>query len=186
MKTSRFLLATLLSLSTVTFAQSTKSPTEPSPVPSSPAQPSFDQLKTLAGHWTGKVSMSEANAPDDKPVPLDVTLRVTSMGNTLMHEMKSAAPDDPITMFTLDGDKLVLTHYCDAGNQPRMVGTVSPDGKTYTFDFVSATNLLPTQHGHMQHVVFTLIDPDHHTEKWDFAMADGKTMGGLLDLHRVK
>jgi hypothetical protein len=45
---------------------------------------------------------------------------------------------------------------------------------------------LPTQHGHMQHVVFTLIDPDHHTELWQFAMADGKPMGALLDLHRTK
>jgi hypothetical protein len=124
---------------------------------------------------------------EGKDMHLDVTLRVTSLGNTLMHEMKSnAAPDDPITMFTIDGDKLVLTHYCDAGNQPHMVGTVSPDGKTYTFNFVSATNLLPTQHGHMQQVVFSFIDPDHHTEKWEFAMADGRTMGGLLDLKREK
>jgi hypothetical protein len=184
MKSQTLLLASLLSLCTAGLAQSPTDKTAPSP--QSPAQQSFDQLKTLAGHWTGNVNMSGANAPDDKPVPLDVTLRVTSMGNTLMHEMKSAAPDDPITMFTLDGDKLVLTHYCDAGNQPHMVATVSPDGKTYTFDFVSAANLLPTQHGHMQHVVFTLIDPDHHTEKWEFAMADGKTMGGVLDLHRAK
>jgi hypothetical protein len=67
-----------------------------------------------------------------------------------------------------------------------MVATVSPDGKTFTFDFVDATNLRPSQVGHMQHVVFNLIDADHHTELWQFAMADGKPMGGLLDLHRTK
>jgi hypothetical protein len=38
----------------------------------------------------------------------------------------------------------------------------------------------------MQHVTFTFIDPDHHTEKWEFAMADGKSMGGVLDLKRTK
>ncbi len=184
MKMSGFLLfAAMVALPAVSFAQSDAQKTSAtvSAAQPSPAQQSFDQLKTLAGHWTGVVSYG------GKEMPMDVTLRVTSMGNTLMHEMKSGeTPDDPITMFTVDGDKLVLTHYCDAGNQPHMAGTVSPDGKTYTYDFVSATNLLPTQHGHMQHVVLTLIDPDHHTEKWEFAMADGKTMGGVIDLKRVK
>ena len=179
MKTSRFLLLAALAVSTAALAQSPNSVSEKTAP--SPAQPAFDQLKTLAGHWTGSVGI------DGKDLPMDVTLRVTSLGNTLMHEMKSStAPDDPISMFTIDGDHILLTHYCDAGNQPRLVGTVSPDGKTLTFDFVSATGLLPTQHGHMQHVVFTFIDPDHHTEKWEFAMADGKSMGATIDLHRAK
>jgi len=165
MKTLRFMLCVvLLSISTMALAQSD-------------AQKSFDKLKTLAGSWEGTM--------DGKP--LHVSLRVTSMGNALMHEMTGAGrPDDPITMFNLDGARLLMTHYCDAGNQPRLVGTVSPDGKTFTFDFIDATNLLSSQMGHMQHVVFTLIDADHHTEKWEFAMADGKPMGGLLDLKRTK
>jgi hypothetical protein len=154
----------LMSISTVAFAQSA-------------AQKSFDKLKTLAGSWEGTM--------DGKP--LQVSLRVTSMGNAVMHEMTGAGrPDDPITMFNLDGARLLMTHYCDAGNQPRLVGTISPDGKTITFDFIDATNLLSSQMGHMQHVVFSLIDADHHTEKWEFAIADGKPMGGLLDLRRTK
>ena len=142
----------------------------------SAAQSSFEQLKTLAGSWEGTMDGQA----------LHVSLRVTSMGNALMHEMKGAGPDDPITMFNLDGDRLLLTHYCDAGNQPRMVATTSPDGKTIVFDFFEATNLLSTQMGHMQRVTFTFIDPDHHTEKWEFAMSGGKQMGGLLDLKRTK
>ncbi len=164
MKTHRFVLSVaVLLFSTAALAQST-------------AQKSFDQLKSLAGSWEATLDGQ----------PLHVTLRVTSMGNTLMHEMKGAGPDNPITMFHLDGDHLVLTHYCDAGNQPHMVATISPDGKTIVFDFVDATNLLSSQMGHMQRVTFTFIDPDHHTEKWEFAMKDGKPMGGLLDLKRTK
>jgi len=142
----------------------------------SSAQRSFDQLKSLAGSWEGTLDGET----------MHVSLRVTSMGNALLHEMKGKGPDDPITMFHLDGDRLMLTHYCDAGNQPRMVATVSPDGKTIVFDFQEATNLLSTQEGHMQRVTFTFIDPDHHTEKWEFAVADGKQMGGLLDLKRTR
>jgi hypothetical protein len=165
MKATRSMLCVvLMSISTLAFAQSD-------------AQKSFDKLKALAGSWEGSM--------DGKS--LQVSLRVTSKGNALMHEMTVAGiPDDPITMFNLDGARLLMTHYCDAGNQPRFVGTISPDGKTITFDFIGATNLLSSQMGHMQHVVFTLIDADHHTEKWEFAMADGKPMGGLLDLRRTK
>jgi hypothetical protein len=142
----------------------------------SAAQQSFEQLKALAGSWEGNLDGQ----------PLQVSLRVTSRGNALMHEMKGAGPDDPITMFHLDGDRLLLDHFCDAGNQPRMVATISPDGKTIVFNLLDATNLLSTQMGHMQRVTFIFIDPDHHTEKWEFAMADGKQVGGLLDLKRTK
>jgi hypothetical protein len=148
----RMLPIVLLSLSTVAFAQTD-------------AQKSFDTLKTLQGSWQGTL--------DGKPLNGQVTMRVTSMGNTLMHEMKSVdRPDDPISMFHLEGD--------------HMIATTSPDGKTITFDFVDARNLLSSQMGHMQHVVFTIIDADHHTELWQFAMADGKTEGGTLDLKRTK
>ncbi len=164
MKTRRLgLFLVLLLVSTAAFAQSA-------------AQKSFEQLKSLAGAWEGTIDGQT----------LQVSLRVTSRGNALLHEMKGAGPDDPITMFHLDGERLLLTHYCDAGNQPRMAATISPDGKTIVFDFVDATNLLSSQHGHMQRVTFTFIDADHHTEKWEFAMADGKPMGGLLDLKRTK
>jgi hypothetical protein len=149
----------------------------------SDTQKSFDKLKTLAGSWDGTVHATGTPMDGAKT---HVTFRVTSMGNTLMHEMKGDGPDDPITMISVDGDQLRLTHYCDAGNQPHMVGTVSPDGKTFTFNFVDATNLLPSQGGHMQSAVFNFIDADHHTEKWDFAMVDGHSMGGLIDLKRSK
>jgi hypothetical protein len=39
----------------------------------------------------------------------------------------------------------------------------------------------------MQHVVFTFIDPDHHTEDWTFMLAGGKPpMSAHLEMHRVK
>ncbi len=163
-------LVVLMSLCTVALAQSD-------------AQKSFDKLKTLAGSWEGRVATVPPQA-DMEGTPMQVTLRVTSMGNALMHEMKGSGPQDPITMFNLDGDRLLLTHYCDAGNRPRMVGKMSPDGKTLEFEFLDVSG--STEPGHMQRVTFTFIDPDHHTEKWEFAMADGKTMGGVLDLKRTK
>jgi hypothetical protein len=92
--------------------------------------------------------------------------------------------DDMITMFNMDGDRLLLTHYCQAGNQPRMKASVSPDGKTLTFHFLDATNLTSAQPGHMQRVVFNLIDANHHTEEWHFATGNGKEMVRTFDLQK--
>jgi hypothetical protein len=81
MKSLRFVLSVvLLSLSSVAFARSD-------------AQKSFDKLKTLPGSWQGTYDGDL----------LRVSLRVTSMGNALMHEMKSSGPENPITMFNVEG-----------------------------------------------------------------------------------
>jgi hypothetical protein len=123
MKSLRFMLSVvLMSLSTVALAQYD-------------AQKSFDKLKTLAGSWEGYVT-TLPQQPEIEGKLTQVSLRATSMGNALRHEMTGAGrPDDPITMLYLDGDRLLLTHYCDAGNRPRMVGKMSLDGKTVGIRF---------------------------------------------------
>src|SRR6185369_2070666 len=92
--------------------------------------------------------------------------------------------DHPVTMFYLDGDRLLLTHYCDAGNRPRMAARTSPDGKKVEFDFLDLAG--STKYGHMQHAVFTVIDANHHTEDWTFMMPGDKPMHAHMDLQRVK
>ncbi len=92
--------------------------------------------------------------------------------------------DEMISMINLDGpNRLLLTHYCTAGNQPRMAANVSPDGKTITFTYVDATNLATPDAGHMQKMVLTMLDENHHTEKWTYA-DHGKELKQFFDLHR--
>ena len=141
----------------------------------SDAQKSFDQLKTLVGTWEGQ-------APDGKPV--QVTFRETSGGSALLSEI--TGHEDMITMFHMDGGRLMMTHYCGAGNQPRMVGSMSPDGKAFSFNFLDATNVLPSQPGHMEHLTIAMLDPSHHTEEWSFQTQDGKQMRHVFELHRIK
>jgi hypothetical protein len=48
-----------------------------------------------------------------------------------------------LTIFHMDGDRLMLTHYCMAKNQPRLLATtISPDGKTIEFTFLDAPTYL--------------------------------------------
>ena len=140
----------------------------------SEAQKSFDQLKSLAGTWEGKNKQNQ---------PLQVTFRVTSEGSALMSEI-IAPKEDMITIFHMNGpDKLMLTHYCAAGNQPRMQAKTSPDGKTISFDFLDATNLPTPDAGHMQRVTIAVHDANHHTEEWTF-VDHGKEMKEVFNLHR--
>jgi hypothetical protein len=188
MKSLRFmLLAVLLSLSTMIFAQTD---TQKPDAPKSDAQKSFDQLKTLAGSWEGQLT-TIPHAADMEGKSPRITMRVTSRGNAIVHEMKEAGtPDDPtrydhpVTMMYLDEDRLLLTHYCDAGNRPRMVAKTSPDGKTIEFDFLDVAG--GTQYGHMHHAVFTVIDANHHTEDWTYMMPGDKPMHAHMDLRRAQ
>ncbi|HEY2390193.1 MAG TPA: hypothetical protein VGK22_03390 [Candidatus Angelobacter sp.] len=202
MKSLRILLSfALLSLSAMAFAQPDahqhaapsdpqKSDSPKSDSPKSEAQKSFDQLKALAGTWHAKVTTDPPMKSMGDGAVADVSLRVTSRGNALVHEMGETGKDDPmkydhpVTMFYLDGDRLLLTHYCDAGNRPRMAARVSPDGKTVEFDFLDVAG--NTQYGNMYHALFTFIDADHHTEDWTFKVKGDKLMHAHMDLQRVK
>lgn len=176
MKPLRLLLTLILfSVSIAAFAQSD-------------AEKTFTQIKSLAGKW-------KANVTIDPPMPnigantvTDVTMRVTSRGNALVHEIYEPGKDNdpahydhPVTMFYIDGDKLLLTHYCDAGNRPRMAAR-SSDGKTVEFDFVDVAGNL--KYGHMAHAIFTFVDANHHIEDWTFMMPGDKPMHAHLDLTR--
>ncbi|HET6934482.1 MAG TPA: hypothetical protein VFI72_06560 [Candidatus Angelobacter sp.] len=179
----------LFSLSTLAFAQTQA---QKQAQPQTDAQKAFTLMKSLAGTWQGKPTMEPPLPAKSEEVPdlMQVSLRVTSRGNALVHEMTGKDKpgpadtnnDDPITTFYLDGDRLLLTHYCDAGNRPRMVGKLSPDGKTIEFDFLDITG--KSLNHHMQRAVFKFIDANHHTEDWTFQMGD-KQMTGHIELERV-
>ena len=160
MKTLR-IAACIMLFTTAVFAQSD-------------AQKSFDQLKSLTGSWEGKNSMGQS---------VQVSYRMTAGGSALMSEIVGHG-ETMISMINFDGpNRLLLTHYCAVGNQPRMQASASPDGKTITFNFLDATNLDNPQSGHMDHVVIALLGPDHHTEEWNF-IDHGKEIKEFFDLTR--
>src|SRR5208337_995722 len=143
-------------------------------VAQSDAHKSFDLLKGLEGNWAGKGSQGQA---------IQVTFRMTAGGSALMSEILGKGPENMVTMFHMDGDRLLMTHYCGAGNQPRMK-LISSDAKSVTFEFIDGTNIGPGD-GHMQHVTFTQPDANRHVEEWIF-LDHGKEMKEVFTLERVK
>jgi len=139
--------------------------------PQTDAKKAFEKLKTLAGTWQGSVMGMSVQA----------TIRVTSRGNAILHEVTSSGmPDNPITMIYVDGDRLLLTHYCDSGNRPRMEGKISPDGSSVEFTLFDITGY--TEKGFMNRIAFTIVDANHHNEESTFMLPGNKSfrVGGVL------
>ena|SRR5271166_200099 len=137
-------------------------------------QASFHQLASLEGKWVGKGSEGQ---------PIEVSFRMTAGGSALMSEIHGEGHENMITMFHMDADRLIMTHYCGAGNQPRMK-VVAADAKSVSFEFFDGTNIGPGA-GHMQHVTFAQTDANHHTEEWVF-LDHGKEMKEFFTLERAK
>jgi hypothetical protein len=168
-----------------------KMDTPKTPAPKSEAQISFDAIKALAGTWLGSITVDPPQPDIKEGTAGQVTMRVTSRGNALVHEMQEAGTpldptkyDHPVTILYVDGDHLTLIHYCDAGNRPRMTAKVSPDGKKLEFEFLDLSG--SNEYGHMYHAVFTSIDANHHIEDWTYMMPGDKPAHAHLDLKRAE
>jgi hypothetical protein len=169
------MLIILVAAATVVSAQEMSMPTAKTTPSQSDAQKAFEKLKTLTGSW--QASMMGMSVLE--------TIRVTSRGNAILHEMTSSAmPDNPITMIYVDGDRLLLTHYCDSGNRPRMEGKMSADGNTVEFNLVDITG--NTDRGFMKRIVFTLIDANHHNAESTWMLPANKPMSVQAVFQRTK
>ena len=123
-------------------------------------QPSkgFTLLQPLVGEWDGQ-------SADGKTV--HSAYRVVSNGTALMEELHMGGEPEMVTVYSADGEKVAMTHFCSAGNQPQMeTGPITGDTKSLSFDFLRATNLANATDGHMHHLTVTLVDKDHYTEEW--------------------
>jgi len=126
--------------------------------------PGFEKMKTLGGEWGGK-------AADGKAV--EVSYRLVSSGTALMETLRPAGESEMVTIYTADGDRVAVTHYCSANNQPHMQsGPISSSPRKLDFSFVSATNLASPAAGHMHHLTVSFQDGDHFTQDWTWKEKD--------------
>jgi len=143
----------------------------------SKAAPAFDKLKAMAGEWQGKASDGSERT---------VSYRLASGGSTIIETLKPKDEPEMISVYHRDGDSLVMTHYCSAGNQPRMRAEV-PLGevKTLDFKFADATNLKKQTDGHINHLTVTFQDKDHVTMVWTWR-ENGQNTALTINLERKK
>jgi hypothetical protein len=142
----------------------TAAPPKNAPAPSE-AQKAFDNMKALAGTWQGTIM----------GISINITIRLASSGTAILHEATTDAggpPNHEITMFYVEGDRLLATHYCDAGNRARFEGKMSPDGKASEFNLLDVAG--PTRGGLVKRLMFTSVDANKHVVEFTFVKPDGK------------
>lgn len=123
------------------------------------ARNAFERFKKLQGTWAAKST---------KGWEEQTTFKTIAGESVVVEEGINAHPGETmLTVFHLDGDRLILTHYCAAKNQPRLVASsISDDERTVTFTFLDATNLSSRDKGHMDKAVYHFTDEDHFTSQW--------------------
>jgi len=120
----------------------------------------FEQLKSLAGIWEGTKGHD---------VPVTLTYEVVSSGSAVMERLQPGNEPEMITMYSLEGSRLVVTHYCSVGNQPTMQTEPIPAATSkYTFHFVRVSGTKTPDEGHMVSLVLSMPDKGHLTQVWTF------------------
>lgn len=126
----------------------------------------FDRLKSLKGEW---VDNSGTFGGKDK---VSVIYEVIGNGSAVMERLFQGQPHEMVSIYHMDGDQLVMTHYCAAKNQPRMKAGRITDNRI-DFDFAGGTNFDPAKDAHIHNGYLEWADTDHVFGKW-YGWANGK------------
>jgi hypothetical protein len=143
--------------------------------PDADAAAAFSKLAALAGEWK----------TDDGKASL--TYEVIAGGTTILERETGEGRPPMLTLYHRDGGRLLLTHYCMAGNQPRMAARPF-DAATgeLVFDFIDATNLSSPDAGHMRTVKIRFLDADRIESEWQFYENRKPTMTERARYARVR
>jgi hypothetical protein len=143
------------------------------------AKAAFKRIKTLAGTWKSQTpdenkadhgKAKEEEHKGEKPV----IYKVTGAGSALVETQFPGSDHEMVSVYHLDGDDLRMTHYCAAGNQPRVKldrANSKPDELIFVFD--GGTNLDPAKDMHIHGVKITFHEDGKVTSAWE-SYAGGK------------
>lgn len=136
----------------------------------SPAHKAYAQLKGTIGTWK---STNPKNA---------TSIKVALMANesALVETWTMSPTRQSMTVYTLDGDRLLLTHFCPQGNAPRLAFTHTDDGGTHHFMFVDGTNLQDPKSSH-QHALGIRVEPNGNVTRTETYISNGSTYDPAKD-----
>jgi hypothetical protein len=124
------------------------------------AHAQFERLKKLDGNW---VTVHEQGS---QPAGMKIRYHVIGKGSALVETMFPSGEAEMVTVYQLDGEALVLTHYCSLGNQPHMRAEAGSTEGVIEFTCDGGTNFDPDTDTHMHQVHFDLTDATHMRETW--------------------
>jgi hypothetical protein len=136
------------------------------------AKAAFEKLKGMAGRWTA----TSPDLPAGEAAP-EVEYRVVASGTAVVEELFVGTPHEMVSVYHLDGDDLVMTHYCAQGNQPRQkYDPKASGGTTLAFAFAGGANLDPSKDSHMHESQYVFKEGGEVEARWT-GWSGGKPAG---------
>jgi len=123
------------------------------------ADASFARLAALQGEW---VDVDGAMVPRGEML---VTYKVSAAGSAVVETLFPGQEHEMITVYTREGQDLVLTHYCALGNQPRMRAT-RLGGDVLQFEFDGGAGIDPARDEHMHSGRIEFVSADELRTEW--------------------
>lgn len=134
----------------------------------------FSRLKELVGDWDVESAQGKAHS----------RFELIAGGSVLLEHFAEPGGQEMLTAFHLDGNRLVLTHYCVAGNQPQMVAEKFDNASgELDFAFAGGTNIAPGA-GHMHEAAYHIASSNSFDAKWDFV--EGGKVKFSEDMHYTR
>jgi len=144
------LLTLVLSISPASWADDKTAPKLPAP----PTNAALEKMKKLAGTW---LLADKDGKPTDQVASI---IKVTAGGSAVHETLFPGQPHEMVSVYTVDGSDLIMTHYCVLGNQPRMKADPKSPANQIVFRFAGGTNLDPNKDKHMHEATLTILDED--------------------------
>lgn len=113
--------------------------------PGGSSERAFEVLQRLAGKW--------AIRSDGKTLPLEMTYGVGSKGSIVTEQFGKE-----LSVFYRDAQSVVMIHFCNAGNQPRLRLKESSRQDFLEFDMFDITNLKTANADHVQRVIYRILN----------------------------
>jgi hypothetical protein len=124
-----------------------------------PSDARLQPLKNLAGTWQGNSKMG------DKTMPVTITYEVTAGGSAVVEHLFPGTPHEMMSVYTIDGGAVAMTHYCVLGNHPKMT-LKKADAHSLSFETVGSEGLRSPGEMHMHAMTVSWTDGDHVRETW--------------------
>lgn len=140
------------------------------------AQAMFDQIKGLTGTW----EITDENGQRQ----VGAVYRVVAAGSAVCEQMFPGSDHEMVNMYHLDGDRVLVTHYCALGNQPRMAAYSRSASNIIAFEPESVTNLPAPDTAYMAGLELELADANHLVQRWRSMSSGKQTSHAVFNLTR--
>jgi hypothetical protein len=116
-------------------------------------------LTTTSGDWRPVSGAQHEHSAATAARPgAAVLVRTKAAGSAVVHTYRQGSPGEMETVFHMDGDKLLLTHYCALQNAPVLQFVKSDKPGELKFVFKGGTNFDPSVDAHLHESTFQIID----------------------------